>query len=196
MRAMLLALMFFLAAVSTAAGAQQAPDDQAAIAVVTNFDAALLASMHKDVGPLNTAIDAAFNVPVMAASIVGPNWSGMTAEQHTSIAAALRGYLVARFANEFDSYDGEQFRVEPAVQTRGPDKLVRTTVTSNSDDPVQLFYRLRNYQGRWRVIDVYYDGVSQLTTQRADLAAVASDVAALIAQIKRATADIHVSDTH
>lgn len=191
MRTFFLGLLLAAVAMPAAVRAEQQSADQAAIATVTKFDAALLASMHHDTAPLKTVIDSAFNVQVMAASIVGPNWSTMTGEQRDSVTAALRRYLIARFANEFDSFDGEQFQIEPAVQTRGPDKLVRTTVTGNSGDPTQLYYRMRSYQGLWRIIDVYYDGVSQLSTQRADLAAVADDVPALIAQIERATSDIH-----
>jgi len=189
MRAMLCSLLIAALAVSAIA-AQPPTADDAASAVIGRFDIALLASMHHDGAPLKAALDALFNVPVMAASIVGPNWNGMAQEQRVAVAAALRGYLLARFAHEFDDYGGEQFHIEPLVQTRGPDKLVRTTVTSRTGDATQLYYRLRSYHGSWRIIDVYYDGISQLSTQRADLAAVAGDVPALIAQIQRATSAI------
>ena len=190
MRAFILALTLIAAAAPAALSAQPPSDDQAAIAAITDFNTALLASMHHDTAPLKRAIESAFNVRVMAASIVGQHWKDMTDEQRDSVEAALQRYLTARFANEFDSYDGEQFQIEPAVQTRGPDKLVRTSVTSRTGDATKLYYRMRNYQGRWRIIDVYYDGVSQLTTQRADLAAVADNVPALIAQIERSTSAI------
>jgi len=185
MRVPVSALLLVLAVTTVAA--QEPADDQSAIATVAAFDNALLAAMHHRSAPLESAIDSAFNVPVMAATIVGPHWSSMTAEQHDSVATAMRSYLLARFASEFDSYDGEQFQIEPAVQTRGPDKLVRTRITGSAGEATQLYYRLRSYQGRWRIIDVFYDGVSQLTTQRADLAAVAGDVPALLAQIRRST---------
>ncbi len=189
-RAIVLTLFVVAAAAPAARGAQPPPQDQAAIAVIKDFNAALLASMHHDTTPLKKAIDSSFNVRIMAASIVGQNWKTMTEKQQQSVEAALQRYLVARFANEFDSYDGEDFQIEPAVQTRGPDKLVRTSVTSRSGDATKLYYRMRNYQQRWRIIDVYYDGVSQLATQRADLAAVVDDVPALIAQIERSTSTI------
>jgi phospholipid transport system substrate-binding protein len=179
------------AAAATASIAPATPEDQSAIATVASFDDALLASMHQDAAPLRTTIASAFNVPVMAATIVGQSWKDMTDEEHRSVAAALQRYLLARFASEFDAYHGEQFRIEPEVQTRGQDKLVRTRVAGQSGEATQLYYRLRYYQGSWRIIDVYYDGISQLATQRADLAAVAADPPALIAQIERVTAAIH-----
>ena len=190
MRVFILALIVIAAAAPATLAAQPAAEDQAAISEIKDFNAALLASMHHDTAPLKKAINSAFNVRVMAVSIVGQHWKTMTEEQRDSVEAALQRYLFARFANEFDSFDGEQFQIEPAVQTRGPDKLVRTSVSSRTGDATKLYYRMRSYQGRWRIIDVYYDGVSQLTTQRADLAAVADDVPALIAQIERSTSDI------
>ena len=40
-----------------------------------------------------------------------------------------------------------------------------------SGAPVSLLYRLRGSGGAWKVIDVYYDGVSQLTLRRSDFTA-------------------------
>jgi phospholipid transport system substrate-binding protein len=62
--------------------------------------------------------------------------------------------------------------VEPNVETRGPDKLVRTRLTSPGASPVSLTYRMRQAGGGWKVIDVYYNGaVSSLMGQRSEYAA-------------------------
>lgn len=168
--------------------APAAPDP--AIATVDAFDSALLSTMKKDsADALGAAIDAHFHVGAMAAFIVGPGWPQLSAADRAAVTAALRRYLIARFADEFDTFNGEKFQVDKAVMTRGPDKLVKTQVQSPNDKPAKIDYRLRAYGGAWRIIDVYYNGVSSLTTQRADFAATlkTGGATALVARIDQAT---------
>jgi phospholipid transport system substrate-binding protein len=76
---------------------------------------------------------------------------------------------IAQYASNFDGWAGETFTIAPTVETRGADKLVRTTLGGSK--PVQLAYRLRQTSGQWRVIDVFYqNSISQLATRRSDFA--------------------------
>lgn len=163
------------------------PEDPA-ISTVKSFQEALLASMHREPAKLADSIHSQFNVGVMSAFIAGPAWSSASPAERTQVGTALTRYLVARFAHEFDSYDGEQFQIDSAVQSRGPDKMIQTVVTPRNSAPIHLDYRLRAYDGQWRIIDVYYDGVSQLATQRADVATLAPQPAALAAHFNEAAA--------
>ncbi|HMA11567.1 MAG TPA: ABC transporter substrate-binding protein [Steroidobacteraceae bacterium] len=163
------------------------PDDPA-IATVESFQDALLASMHREPAKLADSIHSQFNVSVMSAYIAGPAWNSASSSERTLVGAAFTRYLVARFAHEFDSYDGEQFQIDAPVQSRGPDKMIQTRVTPRNSAPIHLDYRLRAYDGQWRIIDVYYDGVSQLATQRADVATLAPQPAALAAHFNEAAA--------
>ena len=70
----------------------------------------------------------------------------------------------------FAKFNGEKFSVDPTVTTRGPDKIVKSQLISGSKT-VQLIYRMRQSGGTWKIVDVYYDAISQLTTRRSDFAA-------------------------
>ena len=85
----------------------------------------------------------------------------------------MRRLTVAQYASNFSSYGGESFTIDPKIEVRGADKLVRTTLGSPKGDPVSIGYRLRESGGRWRIVDVYYkNAISQLATRRSDFAAV------------------------
>jgi phospholipid transport system substrate-binding protein len=76
------------------------------------------------------------------------------------------------FASNFDDYAGQSFTVSPQVETRGGDKLVKTTLNDPHGSPVAISYRLRQSGGQWRIIDVFYkNAISQLATRRSDFAA-------------------------
>lgn len=157
----------------------ESPAEESAVSTVKSFQSALLAHMHHDPSRLADAIRSTFNVHVMSAFIAGPAWASASPTEQTTATSAFTRYLVARFAHEFDNDEGQRFRIAPTVQSRGQDRLIQTEVTQTGSIPVHLDYRLRAYEGQWRIIDVYYDGVSQLATQRADVAQSAPQVAAL-----------------
>jgi phospholipid transport system substrate-binding protein len=95
---------------------------------------------------------------------------------------------IANYASNFDSFSGEKFEVDPAVQTRGTDKVVQSKlVTGNQTIPFN--YRMRQTGGAWKIVDVYLNGtISQLATRRSDFASTAADGApALIKKINELT---------
>lgn len=138
---------------------------------------------------IQPVVDDSFNLGIMAQFAVGPAWAKMSAGDHAGVTAAMSRYTAARYAQEFEGFTGQKCVVDPAVQTRGPDKLVKSKIVEASDSsPVN--YRLREYGGAWKVIDIYYTGVSQLATQRADFASVlqSSGAAGLTAKLNELAA--------
>jgi phospholipid transport system substrate-binding protein len=125
---------------------------------------------------LEPAVQQTFDLPVMTRFAAGPKWSSFSPVEQQQVIKAFSRMSVATYAKNFDSYDGQSFTVDPNVQTRGADKLVKTQLIQKGKAPIDLTYRMRGT----KVIDVYYQGsVSQLTTQRSDFSAtVASSGAA------------------
>jgi phospholipid transport system substrate-binding protein len=120
---------------------------------------------------LAPAVDATFDMPTMIKFVVGPTWSTMSEDDHKQLTEAFRRMTIADYANNFDSYDGERFDVEPNVQTKGDDRFVETNLIPKKDKPIPFIYRMRNVNGDWKAIDIYLNGyVDQLTTKRSDFA--------------------------
>jgi phospholipid transport system substrate-binding protein len=116
-------------------------------------------------------VDRTFDIPLMTRLAVGPSWTSIPAGQQSALVQAFRALTAAQYAKNFDSYSGERFVVN-GIDTRGGDKLVRTTLQSGRTAE-SLNYRLRASGGQWKIIDVYYrSSISQLATRRADFARV------------------------
>jgi len=161
------------------APARAATADPAA-AQIDAFDAALVETMKagKSLGlsgrykKLEPVVARTFDIPTMIAFAVGPTWAQIPAAQREALTGAFNRLTVASYAKNFDSFSGERFVVNPAVVTRGPDKLVQTQIIAPGQAPVAINYRMRLAGGAWKIIDVYYNGaISQLTTRRADFSA-------------------------
>lgn len=146
---------------------------EAAAARVQSLNDGLAAAAKK--GDLHGAtvrqiIDQSFNLQIMAQIVVGESWKDLSAAERADIVGSMARYTEAREAYEFHNFTGEPIRVDKNVQVRGLDALVRAEVLDPPDEPLQLIYRLREYAGQWQIIDVVYNGVSQLALQRADFA--------------------------
>ena len=171
----------FAAAVLTGALAAAAPAAPAATdpaaTQIEAFDAQLIDVMKqaKSLGiqgryrKLEPVVARTFDTGIMVRFAVGPTWSTIPEAQQTALHEAFNRLTVASFAHNFDGYSGQSFQVNPNVVTRGPDKVVQTTLVSPHDSPVSIAYRMRQSGGSWKIIDVFYNGaISQLTTRRAD----------------------------
>jgi phospholipid transport system substrate-binding protein len=169
-----------------------------AAAQVDGFDNVLLSVMKQadQLGvrgrarKLTPEIERAFNLPAMTRFAVGPAWSTMSDSDHAALIAAFTRYSAASYAHNFDGYSGEKFIVDPNVETRGPDKIVKSQLIPGHGAPVVIDYRMRNDGGAWKIIDVYFQGtISQLTTRRSDFAATATTggASALVAHMDAQT---------
>jgi phospholipid transport system substrate-binding protein len=146
---------------------------------ISRFDEALLDTMKaaKKLGArgrfqkLEPVVTQAFDLPTMTRFSVGSTWSGLSPADQAALVRAFSRMTVATYAHNFNDYGGQRFTLDPQVETRGPDKLVRTRLSSPGDADVKLTYRMRQAGGTWKVIDIYYNGaVSSLLGQRSEYA--------------------------
>jgi phospholipid transport system substrate-binding protein len=174
-----MALIITIFALAPAHADSTAPSDPAA-ATISTFYATLTDTMKhgKELGAegraqkLAPAVDAAFNIPLMVQFAVGPTWATMAPADHDALTAAFRHYMIADYAHNFESYNGEKFAIDPKVIVRGDDHIVQSTLTPSKGDVVQLNYRMRLAAASWKIIDVFLAGyVSELSTRRSDYAA-------------------------
>ena len=169
------AALLLAAALAFAPAALAAPADPAA-ARVDALHTAIIEMMKSGAGVrerarrITPAVEAAFDLATMTRFAVGPKWAQLTPAQQSALVAGFMRLTVANYAHNFDKFGGERFETDPNVQIRGADKIVQAKLIPPHDKPVALIYRMRQTPDGWKIIDVYYDGVSQLTTRRSDFA--------------------------
>ena len=150
-----------------------------AVSTVEELDAGLLRTMRaggtvqarsKVIAPV---LERTFDLALMTRLAVGPEWVKVSPADQQGLVDAFKRMTVAQYARNFDSYGGESFEVSPRVETRGGDKVVRTTLKVPKDSPVAIAYRLRQSGGSWKIIDVFYkNAISQIATRRSDFGTV------------------------
>jgi phospholipid transport system substrate-binding protein len=118
---------------------------------------------------LEPVIEQTFNLPAMTGFAVGARWKDFSEADRQSVTDAFKRLTVSSYAHNFNGYGGEHFEILPTVQTRGLDKIVQTKLVRPKDKPVSLNYRMRLDGSTWKVIDIYYGNISQLSIRRSDL---------------------------
>ena len=153
-----------------------------AVATVDNLHAALLDIMRnadslgfagrKDrIAPV---IHASLDLPFITRFAVGRYWKDLSGDERGAIVDVFSRWTVAHYAARFNGYSGERFETVSTETARRKRELVRTVLEVSDDDAenVTLDYLLHEKDGKWRIINVIANGVSDLSLKRADYGAV------------------------
>lgn len=121
---------------------------------------------------LEPVIEQVFALPLMTRLSVGPSWTNFQPQQQSALVAAFSRYTIANYAHNFHDYNGQKFDVSENAVDRGKEKIVQARLEFPSDTPVDFLYRMREVDGVWKIVDVYFNGVSQLILHRTEFAEV------------------------
>ena len=117
---------------------------------------------------LAPVVNSAFDVPSMTRLAIGPSWASLTPAQQQQVMAAFAHYVAATYADQFDSYNGEQLQVT-GERPYGSDIMAQTKIVKSNGEATRLDYLMRQEQGGWRISDVFLDGtISQLAVHRSE----------------------------
>lgn len=177
------------------------PDFAAVTAPVTALDNGLVSVMKagkKTPFPeryrmLEPVIVASFDLPRVLQVVVGFGWSSIPESQRKSLLAVFTQYTVASYVANFDTFDGEQFRVLPGLRAVGQLQVVQTEIVRRSKGPVKINFVMRNVGAAWRIVDVLLDGtISQVAVQRSDFSSLltSGNATALVAALKKKVATL------
>jgi phospholipid transport system substrate-binding protein len=189
-------LLCALALTAAVGSVRAAVSDPAAVQVqaltaslLKSMRAGSAASMTERYRNLEPVIEQVFDLPLMTRLAVGPGWTNFRPEQQKALIAAFTRFTIANYTFNFRTFDGQKFEIDDTVLSRGEEKIVRTRLIPAHDTPVSLLYRMREAGGTWKVFDVHYNGVSELSLRRSDFAAaIASGGApALIDYLRKAS---------
>ena len=170
-----------VAALAIALASPSRAEDDAPRAVVDHLHAALIEVMKSGTAlgfsgryqNLDPEVARAFSLPTMTRLAVGPTWTSFSDDQKARVTEAFHRFSVATYAGRFVAYDGERFESDPEpVQTQNG-TMVRSAIIEREGERVALNYLLRQYDGEWRIIDVFLSGtISELATRRNEFSAI------------------------
>jgi len=150
-------------------------------AVVAAFQSVLIDVMKEARGlsvkdrfdRLAPRVEEAFHLPLMIQIASGGSWKAATQSERLDLVRAFRRMSVSTLATLFDSYDGEVFNVVEEKPGQQNTRYVFTHLVKSDKSKVEIIYVARQFDDRWRLIDVIVDrGISELKVRQSEYHAV------------------------
>lgn len=117
---------------------------------------------------LGPVIEIGFDFAYISRLVLGGEWGKLDEAGRARMQEALAGLTLDTYAARFDGYDGERFETLSAKETKRGRWLVRTRLAGTDEGDVALDYLLHRVDGRWRIVNVIANGVSDLSIKRAE----------------------------
>jgi len=117
---------------------------------------------------LEPVIRTNYDLPIVARLVTGNFWRKLNRSQRIQFVHVFSHLVIATYANRFDGYSGEKFNTISEQRLGHDEVLVHTLLSKHDGGVVHLDYILRQSNGKWRIINVIADGVSDLALKRAD----------------------------
>ncbi len=118
---------------------------------------------------LEPAVAETFNIPFMAQITSGIYWNRSSEEQREKFTKAFADMSTATYAARFRNYAGEAFDIKGAQEEGRNSIIVHTEIVDSDGGHTQLNYLLRNFDGAWQVVDIYFNGsISELAVRKSD----------------------------
>lgn len=103
---------------------------------------------------------------------LGSHWQGLEQEQKDKFVEKLTELSVATYAAQFKSYGGEEFKYDSEQNLKSNRMMLRYTLVAPHEKPVKFDYMLAQTDGRWGIINIIVDGISDLALKKAQYGSV------------------------
>lgn len=122
---------------------------------------------------LEPVIEQSHDLELIIKTILGATyWSQLEKEQKNLVIDTFRQLSIATYAGRFNQYEGEQFEVIEQRALPHEQTLVRSQLTKSDGGTVNFDYVLQQTGGRWRIVNILFDGVSDLAIKRGEYRAI------------------------
>ncbi|MEX0695350.1 MAG: ABC transporter substrate-binding protein [Rhodospirillales bacterium] len=103
----------------------------------------------------------------------GRYWKVASEAQQNRYLKLFEDLMVATYAHRFQNYSGEKMIVNATRIIDDTQAMVQTALhRPNADKPLQVDWRVRETEGRLRVIDIMVEGLSMAQSQRSEFSSV------------------------
>ncbi len=113
-------------------------------------------------------LEEGFAVRTIARFVLGRYWRTATPEQQSEYLALFRDFVLESYASQFGGLIGQTFEVLKAQPIGEKDTIVSTEIRTPNRASIRVEYRVRSRRPGYKIIDVVIEGVSLITTQRAE----------------------------
>lgn len=157
--------------VAGAVAARQTVDmlNSALIDVMRNASRLRYQGRYKTLEPV---VKEVFQFDAVSRIALGSHWRKLDQTQKLAFVEKLTDLSIATYAAQFKGYAGEKFRYESADALRADWMVLRYAMVVPNEKPIQFEYVVNQFGGKWRIVNIIVDGVSDLALKKAQYTSV------------------------
>lgn len=128
------------------------------------------------------------DINFVARFVLGKHWRTATPQQQQDYISSYRPFILKNYAGKLTKYSGQTYTLKNA-RNDGDASVVTMEIKDTDGQNILVDYRLKDAGGALRIVDISVEGVSLLTTQRAEFNGIVENkgidglIAALKAQV-------------
>lgn len=178
----------------------ESPENESAERVVITLQNALIQAMQQGqkigysgrLELLTPVIRQSHDFVTILSKVLRDHWAEFSPEQQQAITQAFQANSIATYADRFNQYDGEQFKIIEQTQLPRGQMLIRSQFVRSGSSPINFDYVMHEAGGSWRIINILVNGVSDIALKRTEFKAILqkNDITALIDMLKQKTSHI------
>jgi phospholipid transport system substrate-binding protein len=183
------------------AAQEDLPDTATPVEVVTALQEGIVAqaaesseqSLEERYEALRPVVERTHDLPYIAELSIRRYWDGLSAEQQERFVVAFERLSVMTYVTRFAGVTPETFAVQGSEEEGNGRVQVHAAIVRDEQDDISLDYLLQERDGKWRIINILADQVSDLALKRAEYHRVLSDgtMDDLIAELEAQTTRLH-----
>ncbi len=117
-------------------------------------------------------LESSFDMKTLARFSMGRHWRTATDAQKKEYLDLFEKMIIEVYSRRFGEYEGQKFDVRQSRAEGKRDNIVTSYIIPEQGPEVQVDWRIRYKDGKYKVVDVIVEGVSMAVTQRSDFSAV------------------------
>ena len=172
-----IAVALVLTALGTRAGAEQSPRD----VVQSVSDQVLVVLADKDLSKetrrekVKAIVLDNVDFSTLSRLVLARNWSQFSPQQQQEFEREFQGHLAATYGRRLDDYHNEKVAIVGDRREPNGDWTVQTKILrGGGSNDISVDYRLRQSNGRWKMIDFIIEQVSLVANFRSQFQEIVS----------------------
>lgn len=130
-----------------------------------------------------------FDMKTIGRFAMGRHWRSASKAEKAEYLRLFEVMIVDVYSARFNNYKGQKLDVSSHRADGKRDFLVNSYIIPDAGSKIKVDWRVRNRDGKFKVIDVIIEGVSMSLTQRSDFSSViqrgGGNIGVLIAHLKK-----------
>jgi len=127
-------------------------------------------NIDKVIALVDAKVMPSVNFEVMTRSAVGPQWRQASADQRGKLQAEFKTLLVRVYSGALTQIKDQTVEITKTQPVPQSTQVVVQSEVRGKGEPIKLDYRLDQYDGAWKIIDVNVGGIWLVTSYRSQFA--------------------------